>query len=220
MSTLAIVGAGKGLGAAVAREFASHGFNIALISRTQKHVDAIADSVRTDGADAQGFAANVRDPEQLATALTRAAEALGPIEVLQYSPVPQADFMKPVLDTTAEDLHAPIEQSIYGPVTAVQQVLPGMRSLGRGTILFVNGGSAVRPSVNYAGTSVAFAGESAYGELLNTALAEENIHVSQLIIPGAIEEGDPTNDPAAIARVLWNIHTTRGDYRHFTKPLD
>jgi hypothetical protein len=35
--------------------------------------------------------------------------------------------MRPVLDTTAEDLIGPIEFSVYGPVTAVQQVLPGMR---------------------------------------------------------------------------------------------
>ena len=79
--------------------------------------------------------------------------------------------MKPVLETTAEDLVGPVEQSVYGPVTAVQQVLPGMREVGRGTILFINGGSAVRPSGGVAGTSVAFAGESAYGQMLHDALA-------------------------------------------------
>lgn len=219
MPTIAIVGAGSGLGTAVAREFASHGYNVALISRTQEHVDAIAEEVRSDEVDAQGFAANVRDPEQLARALELAATALGPIEVLQYSPVPQSDFMKPVLDTSAEDLLAPVEQSIYGPVAAVQQVLPSMRGSGRGTVLLINGGSAVRPAVGYAGTSIAFAAESAYGEILHTALAEENIHVSQFIIPGAIEAGDPTNDPAVVARTLWDIHTNRSEYRHFTRAM-
>ena len=97
MPTIAIVGAGNGLGAAVAREFASHGYNIALISRTQEHVDAIAADVRSDQTEAQGFAANVRDPEQLARALELAATTLGPIDVLQYSPVPQSDFMKPAV---------------------------------------------------------------------------------------------------------------------------
>ncbi|MEK8229063.1 SDR family NAD(P)-dependent oxidoreductase [Oerskovia sp. M15] len=170
MSTIAIVGAGRGLGAAVAHEFAGHGFNVALISRTQAHVDALAAEVRAENVDARGFAADVRNPQQLAAALDEAARLLGTIEVLQYSPVPQRDFMKPVLDTTAEDLRAPIEQSVYGPVTAVQQVLPGMRSNGRGTIVLVNGASAVRPGPGVTGTSVAFAAESAYGQLLHDAL--------------------------------------------------
>lgn len=59
-----------------------------------------------------------------------------------------------------------------------------MRFLGenRGTILFVNGGSAVTPGRNVTGTSVAFAGQAAYAQLLNEVLGEEGIQVSQLII--------------------------------------
>lgn len=53
-----------------------------------------------------------------------------------------------------------------------------MRELGRGTVLFINGGSAVTPNGNVTGTSVAFAGESAYGQLLHDALVPEGIHVS------------------------------------------
>src|SRR4051812_28084493 len=108
MSTIAIVGAGPGLGAAVAHEVAQHGLDVALIARTQEHVDALAADVRTDRADARGFAADVRNPQQLADALELAALELGTIEVLQYSPVPQRDFMKPVLETTADDLRAPV----------------------------------------------------------------------------------------------------------------
>lgn len=220
MTTIAIVGAGPGLGASVARHFSGHGFAVALISRSQEHVDDLAADLTDQGATAQGFAANAREPREISSALEAAAEALGPIEVLQYSPVPQSDFMTPVLDATVEKLRAPVEQSIYGPVAAVQQVLPGMRALGRGTILLVNGGTAVQPRADYAGTSIAFAGESAYGQILHDALAADGIHVAQLIIPGAIEPGDPTNDPATIAETLWNIHRNRGDYRHYTRPVD
>jgi hypothetical protein len=42
-----------------------------------------------------------------------------------------------------------------------------MRELGRGTLLFVNGGSAVRPHPERAGTSIAFAAESAYVSMLH-----------------------------------------------------
>ncbi|MFV0257975.1 MAG: SDR family NAD(P)-dependent oxidoreductase [Acidimicrobiales bacterium] len=215
MTTIAIIGAGPGLGQATARRFGREGFSVALISRTQEHVDQLAAQLAADGINARGYAANVRDPQALRAALDTAAEQLGPIEVLQYSPVPAKDFMKPVLETTADDLVGPIEQSVYGPIAAVQHVLPGLRELGRGTILFINGSSAVTPNGNVTGTSVAFAGESAYGQMLHNALADEGIHVAQLIIPRGIAGGEPDHEPDALADRIWSLHLERGQFRSF-----
>jgi NADP-dependent 3-hydroxy acid dehydrogenase YdfG len=220
MTTIAIVGAGPGLGAAVARRFGAESFSIAVLSRQQDRVDALAADLSTSGVTARGYTADVRDPDALTGALQQAADDLGPVEVLQYSPVPQAAFMHPVLDTTVDNLTGAIEFSVYGPVTAVQQVLPGMRDLGRGTVLFVNGGSGARPNPKVAGTSIAFAGEGAYATMLHTALAGENIHVGQLIIPGGIAPGHPTHDPAVLADRLWTMHTSRDTFRVFAEPMD
>lgn len=216
MTTIAIIGAGAGLGAAVARKFGAEGYSVGLISRNQGRLDALADDLAKDGVHAKGFVADVRDPDSIAKALEQVTETLGPIEVLQYSPLPQKDFMRPVLETTPADLVGPIEFSIYGPVAAVHQVVPGMRFLGenRGTILFVNGGSAVKPGRGVTGTSVAFAGQAAYAQLLNEVLGEEGIQVSQLIIGGRIEAGDPEKDPAVLAEILWDLHTKRDRFRH------
>ncbi|WP_338145264.1 SDR family NAD(P)-dependent oxidoreductase [Cryobacterium suzukii] len=216
MTTIAIIGAGSGLGAAVARRFGAEGFTVALIARHQGRVDALAAELLAEGITAHGFVADVRDPASITRTLEQVAETLGPIEVLQYSPLPQKDFMRPVLETTPADLVGPIEFSIYGPVAAVHQVLPGMRFLGanRGTILFVNGGSAVTPGRNVTGTSIAFAGQAAYAQLLNEALGEEGIQVSQLIIGGRIIAGDPEKDPSVLAEHLWNLHSRRDRFRH------
>jgi short-subunit dehydrogenase len=220
MTTIAVVGAGPGLGAAVARRFGREGFHVALVSRNAQRTNALAADLADAGITARGFAADVRDPKALAAALDTAHTELGPIEVLQYSPVPQRDFMLPVLETTHADLTGPIEFSVYGPVAAVQQILPGMRALGRGTILFVNGGTAVVPHPDRAGTSIAFAAESAYGHLLHDALAREGIHVGQLVIPGAIVPGHDRKDPAVLADTLWAIHRDRHGFRHFADDLD
>lgn len=215
MTSIAIVGAGAGLGAAVARKFGAQGFSVGLISRNQARVDVLADQLAADGISAKGFVADVRDPASIATALERVTETLGPIEVLQYSPLPQKDFMRPVLETTPADMVGPVEFSIYGPIAAVHQVLPGMRFLGKnkGTILFVNGGSAVKPGRTVTGTSIAFAGQAAYAQLLNEELAEEGIQVSQLIIGGAIDGKDPKKSPEALAEQLWSLHTERDRFR-------
>ncbi|WP_032389379.1 SDR family NAD(P)-dependent oxidoreductase [Rhodococcoides fascians] len=215
MTSIAIVGAGAGLGAAVARKFGAQGFSVGLISRNRSRVDALADQLAADGVSAKGFVADVRDPASIAAALEQVTETLGPIEVLQYSPLPQKDFMRPVLETTPADMVGPVEFSIYGPIAAVHQVLPGMRFLGKnkGTILFVNGGSAVKPGRTVTGTSIAFAGQAAYAQLLNEELAAEGIQVSQLIIGGAIDGSDPQKSPEALAEQLWSLHTERDRFR-------
>lgn len=219
MTTIAIVGAGPGLGAAIARRFGAEGFSVALISRNQARVDELAADLTGEGLTARGYAANVRDPRSLTAALDRATQELGPIEVLEYSPLPQKEFLRPVLETTVDDLVGAVEFSIYGPVAAAHQVLQGMRFLGRGSILFVNGGSGARPNKNVAGTSIAFAGEAAFAQMLHDAVASDGIQVGQLIIPGAIEPGHPNNDPAALADKLWHLHTHPDEFRVFAEPF-
>ncbi len=219
MTTFALIGAGPGLGLATARRFGTAGHTVALISRNAQHLEELSAELAGDGIQARGFAADVLDPAALTTALHTAADALGPIEILQYSPVPRADFMRPVLDTNADDLDAPLAFSVKGPVTAVHAVLPGMRALGRGTLLFVNGGSAVRPHPDRAGTSIAFAAESAYARMLHDALAPENIHAAQLIIPGAIRPDAEHSSPEVLARRLYDLHIERDGFRHHAEPM-
>ncbi|WP_421107183.1 SDR family NAD(P)-dependent oxidoreductase [Streptomyces sp. NEAU-S77] len=219
MTTVAIVGAGPGLGLATARRFGVAGHSVALISRGAEHLDGLAAELGRDGIQARGFTADVLDPASLIAALETAADTLGPVEVLQYSPVPRRDFMKPVLDTHASDLDAPLAFSVKGPVTCVNAVLPGMRALGRGTLLFVNGGSAVRPHPERAGTSIAFAAESAYARMLHDTLTPENIHAAQLIIPGAIRPDAEHSSPDVLAQRLYDMHTDRTSFRHYAEPL-
>ncbi|MBK3389579.1 SDR family NAD(P)-dependent oxidoreductase [Streptomyces sp. DEF1AK] len=219
MTTFALGGAGPGLGLAAARRFGAAGHRVALLSRSADHLEPLVAELSRDGTEARAYPADVLAPDSLTAALGRAAEELGPVEILQYSPVPRADFMKPVLETTAADLDDPLAFSVKAPVTCVQAVLPGMRALGRGTLLFVNGGSAVRPAPRVAGTSIAFAAESAYARMLHDALAGENIHAAQLIIPGAIRPDAEHSSPDALAERLYALHTGRDEFRHYAEPL-
>jgi NADP-dependent 3-hydroxy acid dehydrogenase YdfG len=219
MTTFALVGAGPGLGLATARRFGAAGHTVALIARDAEKLDGLTAALARDDVQARGYTADILDTESLTAALYAAAADLGTVEILQYSPVPRADFMKQVLDTSADDLDAPLAFSVKGPVTAVNVVLPGMRELGRGTLLFVNGSSAVRPNPKVAGTSIAFAAESAYARMLHDTLAPENIHAAQLIIPGAIRPDAEHSSPDVLAERLYDIHTRRDGFRHYAEPL-
>lgn len=220
MPTLAIIGAGSQLGGQVARRFAKEGFAVALISRTQKRVLQLAEQLRGEGIEAAGYVANVRDRDSLRDALDAAAADLGPINVLQYSPLPAKEYLRPILETTVEDLQSAIEFSVYGPLTAMHHVLQHMRIMGEGTILLVNGGTAVRPLAKFGPTSIAFHGESALGKAMHDALAPDNIYVGQLIIPGGIIPGHERKDPPILAEKLWQMYVDRGEFRVYAGDMD
>ena len=168
---------------------------------------------------ATGFAADVRDPSSLAKALEQATETLGPIEVLQYSPLPQKDFMRPVLETTPADLVGPVEFSIYGPVAAVHQVVPGMKFLaragnGNGTILFVNGGTRPRRQGPTSPARASPSPASAPTSRCSTRSSASRASTSRSWSSAArSSEGHKEKDPKVLAETLWNLHDKRDKFR-------
>jgi len=130
MPTIAIVGAGPGLGASIARVFGGHGFDVGLISRSKDKLDTLVAQLADAGINAAAFPADVADRPALATALDSAAAHFGGIDVLEYSPYGGLTSINPQ-EITVDNLQPEIEDSLYGAVTAAQAVLP--RMLGDGT---------------------------------------------------------------------------------------
>jgi NADP-dependent 3-hydroxy acid dehydrogenase YdfG len=206
--SLVIVGAGPNLGLAVARRFGREGFSVGLISRTESRLVELAGQLQLDGITTAGAAADIRDSDALAQAIQRLAGELGPVEVLEYSPLPAPEFMKPILETTVDDVRGPLEFSVLGAVAATQAVIGPMREAKRGTILFTTGGAAVNPYPARAGVGISFAGEVAYARMLHDALRDEGIHVAHIAVAGRIAPG-ADNDPDDVAEVLWDHYVDR-----------
>ena len=220
MPVIAIIGAGPGLGAAVARRFGREGFSIALISRDQSKLDTMAADLTEQGLTVSGFAADVRVPATVEDALARAAAELGPITALQYSPLPSRDYLKPVLDLTPELALEALQFSALGLIHAARAVLPVMREAGDGSIILINGGTSVKARAGFAGTSIAFPAESAYGEMLHDALEDEGIRVVQLVIPGGIPQLQLPNGIDDVAERIWDLHAVAGPFRTMLIPLE
>ena len=220
MPVIAIIGAGPGLGAAVARRFGREGFSIALISRDQSKLDTMAAELKEQGLTARGYAADVREPATVEDALARAAAELGQITALQYSPLPSRDYLKPVLDLTPELALEALQFSALGLIHAARAVLPAMREAGDGSVILINGGTSVKARAGFAGTSVAFPAESAYGEMLHDALEDEGIRVIQLVIPGGIPKLQLPNGIDDVADRIWDLHAAAGPFRTMLIPLE
>jgi short-subunit dehydrogenase len=206
--SLVIVGAGPNLGLAVAKRFGREGFAVGLISRSESRLVEVSAQVRLEGITTASAAADIRDSDALSKAIQQLASELGPVEVLEYSPLPALEFMRPVLETTVDDVRGPLEFSVLGAVAATQTVLGPMREAGRGTILFTTGAAAINPNPARAGVGISFAGEVAYARMLHDALREDGIHVAHTAIAGRIAPG-ADNDPEDVAEVLWTHHVDR-----------
>ncbi|GAA4657720.1 SDR family NAD(P)-dependent oxidoreductase [Arthrobacter cryoconiti] len=220
MPVIAIIGAGPGLGAAVARRFGREGFSIALISRNQSKLDAMAAELEASGLTARGYAADVLEPASLEAALARAAAELGSITTLQYSPLPSREYLKPVLDMTPELALEALRFSALGLLHAVRTVLPAMRQAGEGSVILINGGTSVKARADFAGTSLAFPAESALGEMLHDSLKAEGIRVRQLVIPGGIPKLKLVNGIDDVADRIWSLHAVAGPFRTMLIPLE
>ena len=210
--SIVIIGAGPNLGMAVARRFGREGLAVGLVSRTQAKLDGLAAELEGEGITAAGAAADIRDPDALAAAIASLAGRLGDVEVLEYSPLPASEFMRPILETTVEDVRGPLEFSVLGAVAATLAVLEPMRAAGRGTILYTTGGAAVTPNPLRAGVGISFAAEVAYARRLHDELAEQGIHVAHTAIAGRIGPG-LDHEPVEVADVLWSHHTVRDGFQ-------
>jgi NADP-dependent 3-hydroxy acid dehydrogenase YdfG len=210
--SIVIVGAGPNLGLAIARRFGREGFAVGLVSRTQAKLDDLASQLESEGVTAAGAAADIRDSDALTAAIRSLAGRLGEVEVLEYSPLPAPEFMKPILETTVDDVRGPIEFSILGAFAATQAVVGPMRDAGRGTIMFTTGGAAINPYPLRAGVGISFAGEVAYARMLHDELADSGIHVAHTAIGGRIAPG-MDHEPSDVADVLWSHHVDRGAFQ-------
>lgn len=85
MSTAVVVGAGPGIGKAVAARFAREGYAVAVIARTKETVARIAGEIGRDGGRVLALTADSTDEEGLRAALDTVGEELGPVEVAVYN---------------------------------------------------------------------------------------------------------------------------------------
>lgn len=217
MPTIAIIGAGPGMGLAIARTFGGRGFDVALISRTRSKLDDLVEQLRSEGITAEGFTADVLDRPSLTSALADAAARFGVIDVLEYSPAPHSPVpgvtMATPSETTAENLQPQIEYYLYGALHATQAVLPAMREAGAGTLLFTTGGGSVDPAPMMGNVNAAAAGLRNWVLNLNKELTGTGVQAAHVAIGVWIgaggPEGVPSAEPEQIAPVYWELHEQR-----------
>jgi short-subunit dehydrogenase len=199
-----IVGAGPGLGSALARRFAAQGYALGLINRTPDPMQALMSELTPAGTVVATKTVDVADGPALAGALARFAAQLGPVDVLIYNAA-SATYLPPSrLPPGALDTDLAV--NVTAALTASQAVLPGMRAAGAGTILLTGGGAALDPAASMGSLPMTKAALRALAFVLNDELTAQGIHVGTVTIAGTIGD-DPDLAPARIAETFWAMHS-------------
>ncbi|WNI28242.1 SDR family NAD(P)-dependent oxidoreductase [Streptomyces sp. ITFR-6] len=217
MPTLVIVGAGPGMGLAIARTFGSRGFDVALIARTKGKLDALTDQLRQEGVVAAAFPADVLDRPSLTAALDAARARFGTLDVLEYSPAPHSPVpgftTVPPSEVTVENVQPQIEYTFYGAVAAARAVLPAMREAGAGTLIFTTGGGSVHPIPMLGNVNAAAGALRNWTLNLHNELTGSGVYAVHVAINTWIGEGGPEGIPAAtpeqIAPLYWDLYERR-----------
>ncbi|MET7931901.1 SDR family NAD(P)-dependent oxidoreductase [Streptomyces sp. NPDC005349] len=224
---IAIFGAGKGLGASVARRFAREGFRVALVARGKERLDALVEELKAEGIDAAGFTADLSKPERVPATVQAIRDHFGRIDVVEYGPISGEQAFAPAVKLDAATLRKDSPLLLLTPVEVARAVLPEWNERGDGAFLMTTGATAGYPRPFASGVGPLMAAARNWLFSLNGELADAGIYAGTLSIAAFIARSEmgelaakslaetgstgtgPLVDPDALADQYWDMYTKR-----------
>jgi NAD(P)-dependent dehydrogenase (short-subunit alcohol dehydrogenase family) len=222
-ASVAIVGAGDFIGAAVAKRFAREGFHIHAGRRNGDQLKPLHDEIAAAGGVSTGRSLDARKEEDVA-AFLKEADAIAPLEVCVFNIGGNVNF--PILDTTERVFRKVWEMACYAGFLTGREAARQMVPRGKGSIFFTGATASLRGGSGYAAFASAKFGLRAVAQSMARELGPKNIHVAHLVIDSGVNtkwvrerrgvdeaalEPDVLMNPASIAETYWQLHNQPRD---------
>lgn len=210
-----IVGAGPGLGAALARRFARAGMKVAVARRS---VDKLAPLIEELGGAARAYACDATDERAVRQLFASIAADSGVPALAIFNA--GAFVRKGVLDTSAEEFERCWRVACLGGFLFGREAARAMLARDaehKGTIIFTGATASLRGGALFQNLAVGKFGLRALAQSMAREFQPQGIHVAHVVIDGQIageraghsvaERGrDAVIDPAAIAETYFQLH--------------
>jgi NAD(P)-dependent dehydrogenase (short-subunit alcohol dehydrogenase family) len=219
--SVAIVGAGDFIGAAIARRFATGGYAVHGGRRQGDKLDPLAEEIGAAGGRFTGHTLDARNEESVAQFLA-AADAEAPLELCIFNVGANVRF--PLVDTTERVFRKVWEMACYGGFLTGREAARRMLVHGRGSIMFTGATASLRGGSGYAAFASAKAGLRALAQSMARELGPQNIHVAHLVIDAGVDTAfvrerlaaahgadaeipaGALMEPSSIAETYWQLH--------------
>jgi 3-oxoacyl-[acyl-carrier protein] reductase len=182
-----VTGGSRGIGRAVAEQFAAQGATLAVHFRAAR--EAAEDTVAAlPGRGHLALQADLADPEQARSLIEGVVGQLGRVDVL----VNNAGIYQeqPILATGYEEWQRiwrrTLETNLIGPANLLHAVVPHMVAAGGGRIVNVSSRGAFRGEPNHPAYGASKAGLNSLGQSMARALGPHGIYVTT-VAPGFVE---------------------------------
>ncbi|MGV9306485.1 SDR family NAD(P)-dependent oxidoreductase [Nonomuraea sp. NPDC003727] len=230
--SIAVFGAGPGVGQAIARRYGKEGYEVVLVARRQGPLDLLARDLSGEGITTHVITADLDQAGAVPALAERIRARVGDPTALYYGPAPTELALVPAVDLTPELLQDRMPITMYTLLALVREFLPAMLERGDGAILSAQGAAAVRGRPHMSGWPTVLAAQRNYLQSLAAEVAGKGVHVGVLYVGARIvgtafdsdhrrrrAQGEPVPDmaaadPAELADLLWDMHATRN--RHET----
>ena len=127
-----LVGAGDGIGAAVARRFAAGGYTVCIARRDAEKSRSVVQQIIVSGGTAHAVSTDVRSEEAVQALFAQVEAELGPVEVCLFNA--GANVKSPLIETNAKLFSRVWELACYGGFLTGREAARYMVPRARGTM--------------------------------------------------------------------------------------
>ena len=204
-TTALVTGASSGIGEATAEQLAAAGANVAVVARRRDRLEALAERLRGQGAQAEVIEADITDQSQAEGAVKRTVETFGRLDIL----VNNAGVMLlgPAHDAPLDEWQRMVDLNVLGLLycshAALPHLLAAAEDADRRCADIVNV-SSVAGRVTRAGSAVynlTKHGVGAFSEALRQEVTGRHVRVG-IVEPGAVDTELPDHMRAEILEQL------------------
>jgi short-subunit dehydrogenase len=233
--TLAIFGAGTGLGTSLAHRFGREGYRIALVARSAGPLEERAAELAKAGIEAAAFPADLTHLDDISALVQAIEQRFGAIDAAVYAPVPSDIGFVPAVQLNAAALRSMAPLFTFAPIEVAHALLPGMLARGDGAIVIVGGLTAVVAMPGMSGVGPLMAAARNYVFTLNAETQAKGVYAGTVNIGAAIERSAglramashgvvldasfPVLDPDDIAEEIWALLAKRDRVEVILPPL-